>query len=201
MAQVNWNERFGEEDFAYGREPNEFLFEASGGIPPGPVLCLAEGQGRNAVYLATLGHEVEAVDQSAVGQARARDLARERGVDIGTTVADLKDFDLGLAAWSGIILFFCHLPPDLRRRIHGRVPAALRPGGALILEAYTPRQIGFNTGGPRDPERLCHLEELQADFPGLTWEVAREVDRVLREGKYHDGLGAVVQLVGRKPLA
>jgi len=198
MAQVQWNERFAEAEFAYGREPNDFLREAAGLLPPGPVLCLAEGQGRNAVHLAGLGHEVEAVDLSGVGLARARDLARERGVSIRTTEADLRDYDLGLEAWSGIVILFCHLPAEVRREVHGRIPAALRSGGALILESYTPRQLAFNTGGPRDRERLCHLGELQEDFPGLVWEVAREVDRELHEGKYHDGLGAVVQLVGRK---
>lgn len=194
-----WNERYAEPGFAYGREPNDFLREQAGTIPAGPVLCLAEGQGRNAVHLAGLGHEVEAVDLSEVGLARARDLARERGVTLRTTQADLQDFELGQGAWSGIVLIFCHLPPGLRRKVHARVPPALAPGGVLVLEAYTTRQLEFRTGGPGDPALLYRLEDLRDDFQGLEWEVAREVDRVVREGAHHDGMGAVVQMVGRRP--
>lgn len=199
MSAFRWNDRFAEAEFAYGREPNDFLRESAGAIPPGPVLCLAEGQGRNAVYLAGLGHEVEAVDLSDVGLARARELAAERGVAIRTTVADLMDFDMGRGAWSGIVSIFCHLPEPVRQAVHGRIAAALSPGGVLILEAYTPRQLAYGTGGPRERERLCHLEHLKEDFQGLVWETAREVDREVQEGPYHHGMGAVVQLLGRKP--
>lgn len=198
MAGPPWNERFAEPEFAYGREPNDFLRESAAAIPPGPVLCLAEGQGRNAVFLAGLGHPVEAVDLSEVGLARARALAAEKGVAIRTTLADLLDFDMGQAAWSGIVSIFCHLPGPVRRAVHGRVAAALAPGGVLILEAYTPRQIAFGTGGPREAELLCHLDPLQETFQGLEWDIAREVDREVREGRYHNGMAAVVQLLGRK---
>jgi SAM-dependent methyltransferase len=142
---------------------------------------------------------VEAVDLSEVGLARARELAAEKGVAIRTTVADLMDFDMGQGAWSGIVSIFCHLPEPVRQAVHGRIAAALAPGGVLILEAYTPRQIAFGTGGPREPELLCHLDPLQRHLPGLAWETAREVDREVHEGRYHNGLAAVVQLLGRKP--
>jgi SAM-dependent methyltransferase len=197
MSAFRWNDRFAEADFAYGREPNDFLRESAGAIPPGPVLCLAEGQGRNAVYLAGLGHDVEAVDLSEVGLARARELAAERGVAIRTTVADLMDFDMGRGVWSGIVSIFCHLPEPVRQAVHGRIAAALAPGGVLILEAYTPRQIALGTGGPRELELLCHLDALQRHLPGLVWETAREVDREIHEGRYHNGRSAVAQLLGR----
>jgi len=133
-----------------------------------------------------------------VGLARARELAAERGVALRTTLADLMDFDMGRAAWSGIVSIFCHLPGPVRRAAHGRIAAALAPGGVLILEAYTPRQIALGTGGPREPELLCHLDELQRSLPGLAWEIAREVDREIHEGRYHNGVSAVVQLLGRR---
>jgi SAM-dependent methyltransferase len=199
MSEYQWNDRFAEADFAYGREPNDFLRESAAAIPPGPVLCLAEGQCRNSVFLAARGHQVEAVDLSEVGLARARELAAERRVAIRTTVADLEALDMGQDAWSGIVSIFCHLPEAARRAVHTRIPGALAPGGVLILEAYTPRQLAYGTGGPRERERLCHLEHLKEDFQGLVWETAREVDREVQEGPYHHGMGAVVQLLGRKP--
>src|SRR6185312_10127913 len=98
-----WNERYSAPAFAYGTEPNDFLRSVADRIPPGPVLCLAEGQGRNAVYLASLGHDVLAVDQSAVGLTRARELAASRGVEISTEAADLETYRIEPSKWSGIV--------------------------------------------------------------------------------------------------
>jgi hypothetical protein len=106
---------------------------------------------------------------------------------------------MGQDAWSGIVSIFCHLPEPALSAVFGRVAAALAPGGVLVLEAYTPRQIAFGTGGPRDPELLYRLGQLQGIIQGLEWDIAREVDREVREGRYHNGMGAVVQLLGRKP--
>lgn len=194
-----WDQRYAEPEYAYGTEPNDFLVEKAGEIPPGPVLCLAEGQGRNAVYLASLGHEVHAVDASPVGLARARDLAAARGVEIHTAVADLADFEIGLGRWAGIVSIFCHLPPPLRRRVLRAAVQGLRPGGVLVLEAYTPRQLEHGTGGPPVPDLLYDLATLRDDLAGLDLVHAREVDREIHEGRYHHGLSAVVQVVGIRP--
>jgi SAM-dependent methyltransferase len=192
---IDWNERFAEPEHAYGTEPNDFLREWAGRVPMGKVLCLAEGQGRNAVYMAEQGYEVTAVDASDVGLARARELAAERGVHIETCHADLNDFVIEPRQWQGVVSVFCHLPDALRRRVHTNVVKGLAPGGVLILEAYTPAQIALNTGGPRDASLCMQLDELREELQGLRIVHALETEREIIEGKYHYGTGAVVQVV------
>jgi SAM-dependent methyltransferase len=200
-AATQWDARFSGEAYVYGTQPNDFLVEQAPRLPPGGrVLSLGEGEGRNAVYLASLGHHVTAVDASRVGLAKARRLAAERGVSVETVPSDLSDFTFAPAAWDVAILIFCHLPPDLRRRVHRAVVESLRPGGLVLLEAYTPAQLGFRTGGPPVVELLYTAEALREDFAGLELPVLRELTREVREGTLHTGQAAVVQLVGRKPL-
>ncbi|MDT8404592.1 class I SAM-dependent methyltransferase [Sulfuriflexus sp.] len=195
---IDWNERFAETAHAYGTEPNDFLREWAGRVPAGRVLCLAEGQGRNAVFMAEQGYAVTAVDASEVGLARARELAAERGVVIETCHADLNTFVIEPGQWQGVVSVFCHLPADVRQRVHASVVKGLAPGGVLILEAYTPAQIALNTGGPRDAALCMQLEELQQELAGLRFLHARETEREVVEGKYHYGKGAVVQIVAVK---
>jgi SAM-dependent methyltransferase len=126
-----WDERYREAGYAFGDAPNDFLRVVAPLIPAGPVLSLAEGEGRNAIYLASLGYAVTGVDQSAVGLQKAQDLASARGVKIQTIVADLAEFAIESAAWAGIISIFGHLPPSLRRQVYPAVVAGLRPGGVL----------------------------------------------------------------------
>ena len=133
MNIEDWNQRYGSDGYFYGTAPNDFLSASAALIPPGPVLCLADGEGRNGVFLAEHGHAVTAVDQSAVGLAKAAQLAAARGVPLTTVVADLTDFAIAPGAWSGIVSMFVHLPQPLRRDVHARVVAGLRPGGVLIL--------------------------------------------------------------------
>ncbi len=199
MSHPLWDARYAAPDFTYGTEPNDFLRQMAPHIPPGPVLGLGEGQGRNAVHLAGLGHEVTAVDQSEVGLARAQALAASRGVSIHTVAADLADFDPGPGPWSGIISIFCHVPSALRRRLYPRCAETLAPGGVLILESYTPDQPAYGTGGPKEPDLLSTLPELAGLLPGLDLEVGRECVREIHEGAYHHGPGAVVQILARKP--
>jgi SAM-dependent methyltransferase len=191
-----WNERYAEPGLAYGDRPQVFLEEQAHLLPAGPVLCLAEGQGRNAVFLAGRGHDVLAVDQSAVGLNRARALAAARGVALRTQVADLADFDLGERAWSAVVSIFAHLPAAVRAPLHARVVRALRPGGVFLLVAYTPAQIALGTGGPRDPALLADPATLRAELAGLEWLVTCDETRELAEGEYHRGPSAVIQLVG-----
>jgi len=113
-----WNERYSAPEYVYGTEPNAFLVEAAPLIPPGRVLALADGEGRNGVYLATRGHRVTSVDLSPVGLDKARRLAAERGVPIDTVVADLEDYVITPDSWQGIVSIFCHLPPPVRRRLY-----------------------------------------------------------------------------------
>jgi SAM-dependent methyltransferase len=163
------------------------------------VLCLGEGEGRNAVYLAGRGHEVEAVDLSAVGLAKAVQLASERGVRVAAVRADVREHAIRPAAWSGIVLLWVHLLAAERAPLLRRCAAGLAPGGVFVLEAYTPRQLALGTGGPTSAERLVTLAELRAELEGLDLEIARELEREIHEGRYHEGRGAVVQVLARRP--
>jgi SAM-dependent methyltransferase len=196
---MNWDARYSEPGYAYGTAPNDFLREMAGRMPPGPVLCLAEGEGRNAVFLAELGHAVTAVDGSAVGLAKAASLARARAVGLETVHADLADFAIKEGAWAGIVTVFAHLPPTLRARMHSAVVKGLRPGGVYLLEAYTPRQLEFGTGGPPDVSLLMTADALRQELAGLELEICREIEREVVEGRFHHGRAAVVQVVGRRP--
>jgi SAM-dependent methyltransferase len=196
-----WDQRYSEPGFAYGTEPNDFLAaNAERHVPAhGDVLCLAEGEGRNAVFLAGRGFRVTAVDGSAVGLQKAQALARERGVTIHTVVADLADFDLGVERWDGIVSIWCHTPPALRARLHRAVVAALRPGGVLLLESYTPKQLEYRTGGPPVAELMMTLAGAREELAGLELVQGEEKVREVHEGKYHRGSSAVLQVIARKP--
>jgi SAM-dependent methyltransferase len=195
MNSQFWDDRYRADEYAYGREPNGFLRAEAHRIAPGRVLCLAEGEGRNAVFLAGLGHGVTAVDFSAEGLRKAERLAREQNVDIATVHADLTTYEPEIDAFAGVVAIFAHLPPAVRKRVHGWIPRALRLGGVYILEAYTPAQLGFNTGGPRDPALLMTLAGLKEELAPLTIDVGREVEREIHEGAFHGGPSATVQLV------
>jgi len=198
MDAAFWNNRYAVTGHVFGEAPNAFVAEVASKIPAGPVLCLAEGEGRNAVHLATHGHRVTAVDQSEVGLAKARRLAAARGVEIETAVADLANYSITAGAWVGIVSIFAHLPPALRRQLHRDVVSGLQPGGVFILEAYTPAQLAFGTGGPKDPERLMTLAVLREELAGLAFLIARELEREVIEGAGHTGRAAVVQILARR---
>ncbi|MGZ3460066.1 MAG: class I SAM-dependent methyltransferase [Archangium sp.] len=200
-VSTQWDARFSAEEYVYGTKPNDFLVESTPSLPPPParVLSLAEGEGRNGVYLAERGYQVTGVDASAVGLRKAERLAAQRGVRLETVVSNLADYVLAPGAWDAVISIFCHLPMPLRRQVHRAVVEGLRPGGVLILEAYTPAQLSFRTGGPPVRELLYRAEELREDFAGLELSVLREVERDVVEGSLHRGHAAVVQVLGRKP--
>ncbi|ALO45727.1 SAM-dependent methyltransferase [Pseudohongiella spirulinae] len=193
-----WDERFSDDSYFYGTQPNDFLKYNFHTIPQGEVLCLAEGEGRNAVFLAEQGYQVTAVDSSAVGLKKARQLATDRGVQIKTIEADLAEFDPGQQRWSGIVSIFCHLPPDIRRQLHGRLAEALLPGGVLLLEAYTPAQLQFKTGGPPVADMMMSREILKEEISGLSFRHLQETERDVIEGIGHTGHAAVVQAIATR---
>lgn len=195
-----WNERYGAPGYAYGTEPNDFLAAVATRIPPGRVLSLADGEGRNGVYLASLGYDVTSVDSSPVGLAKAQLLAAARGLQVTTIVADLADYVVAPDSWEGIVSIFCHLPPPLRRRIHEQVVRGLAPGGFYVLESYSAQQLGRGTGGPTSAELLPTLDALRAELAGLELLHAVEIERDIHEGVHHDGPSAVVQVMARKPV-
>ena len=195
---VDWNHRYATTSYFYGTEPNDFVAEQASQIPAGPVLCLAEGEGRNAVFLAGRGHAVTAVDGSEIGLAKAQALAAARNVALTTVTADLAHYRIQPGAWAGIVSAWAHLPPPLRRTVHAQVVAGLRPGGVFILEAYTPAQLAFGTGGPKDVSLLMTLAALREELAGLELVIGRECEREVHEGSGHNGRSAVVQILARK---
>lgn len=195
---ISWDERYSRPEYVYGTEPNLFLQQQVHNIPHGRVLCLGEGEGRNSVYLASRGYNVTAVDASAVGLAKARRLAEQRQVAIETIHSDLHDYEIVPNAWQGIVSIFCHIPPDLRRRLHHEVTRGLVPGGVFILEAYTPNQLQHGTGGPPTADLTMNARELTHELAGLDLLINCEKERDVVEGLYHTGRGAVVQIVGRR---
>lgn len=193
-----WDERYDGDEYAYGTEPNDFLRVVAPRLPVGRTLCLGEGEGRNAVFLAGLGHEVTALDASAVGLEKTRRLAEAKGVTVRTVHADLADYGIEPEAWDVIVSIFCHLPPDLRRCVNEQVVVGLRRGGAFVLEAYTVRQLRLATGGPAAAEMMMSLADLREDLAGLRLDHAVELEREIHEGCFHSGTGAVVQVFAIK---
>lgn len=196
---MDWDERYSEPGFAYGTAPNDFLVSVVDKIPAGRILSLCEGEGRNAVYLASLGCEVTGVDSSGVGLAKAQELAAERGVTITTIVADLAELRIEPGQWDGIISCYCHLPPAIRMPLHREVVNGLRAGGVFVLEAFTKQQLAYGTGGPQSLEMLMSLEDLKQELHGLEFIHAAEMERDVREGSGHTGLASVVQILAVKP--
>ena len=195
-----WDQRYNRDEYVYGTEPNSFLSEQSHRLSEdSQILTLCEGEGRNAVYLAGLGHQVTGVDGSTVGLEKARKLAALNAVEIKTRVTDLSHFEPGNSCWDAVVSIFAHVPPVVRQQIHKRVVRALRPGGLLILEAYTPEQIGRGTGGPPDEKLMMNLESLEEELDGLEFLLAEEKLRPVNEGFGHTGDGHVVQLIAKKP--
>lgn len=194
-----WESRYAAEHYLYGTDPNDFLAAQVGLLPAGDVLCVAEGEGRNATFLAARGFAVSSVDLTEAGTRKTLALAEARGVRVDAHTADVSEFDLGIDRWDAIVSIFAHMPPPVRADLHRRVVQALRPGGVLLLEAYTPDQIGRGTGGPPVAEMTMSLATLRAELPGLQEVHAVEMVRPVVEGPGHTGDGAVVQYIARKP--
>lgn len=194
-----WDERYKQEEYFYGKEPNDFLKENLSVFPShGKILCLAEGEGRNAVFLAQKGFEVTAMDGSEKGLKKLHLLAQENKVRVETEIGDLVDYSMGEQKWDGIVSIWCHLPKLHWKKMLQRVATALKPGGVFLLESYTPSQIGLGTGGPSNADWMATLEELKVVFQSSTFLHAKELKREVYEGKAHNGLSAVVQFIARR---
>lgn len=200
-ARDTWNRRFQGDDFLFGTEPNAWLREHAGAWVPGHrVLCVADGEGRNSVWLAGRGLRVDAFDVSEVGVAKARALARARGVEVDYAVADVDGIDWPRDLYDGIAAVFIQFAdPALRARLFARMVSALRPGGTLVLQGYTPRQLEYRTGGPPHADHLYTEEMLRSAFAMLEIVQLREYDAEVREGKGHNGRSALIGLVARRP--
>ncbi|CAN5621653.1 class I SAM-dependent methyltransferase [soil metagenome] len=194
-----WDERYGKDEYYYGTTPNTFLVDHISAFKAGGrLLCLAEGEGRNAVYLAQQGFRVTAVDASQAGLDKLRKLAKDSDVQIEIICRDLNDFEIKKGAWDGIISIWCHLPSELRTKVHQSSRDGLIENGIFLLEAYTPDQIKFKTGGPQNPDLMPTLAKIEKDFEGFEVDFKSEMTRNISEGIGHQGQSAVVQFVGRK---
>ncbi len=195
-----WNARYSKPDYHFGTEPNAFLKSQANLLRPRlEALAVADGEGRNGVWLAGQGLDVHTVDLSANGIAKARALAAERGVQLRIEQADITSWDWPAAAYDVVAAIFIQFsPPAERARIFAGIKKALKPGGLLLMQGYRPEQIQYGTGGPSEVENLytrALLEQSFADFASLD---IREHDSVLHEGERHVGMSAVIDLVGRK---
>lgn len=195
-----WDERYSGEEFVYGVEPNSFLRDHAEVLPScGRVLCLSEGEGRNAVFLAGQGFDVHAVDFSTVARDKAFSLAALRKVSISYDVADLADYNLGEEQWDAIVSIFAHTHPDTRSLVWKRIVPSLKKGGVFLFESYHPQQIdgGYQTGGPKDASWMVRQQMLRRAFPEL--EILHEYsgEREVVEGNGHTGMAYVTQFIGR----
>ena len=197
-----WNEHYSEAEYIFGIEPNDFLKEEFQRIPSGGrVLCLAEGEGRNAVFLAEQGYDVTGMDLSEVGLNKAMTLADDRNVKIHLQIGDLANYQFGESQWDGIVSIWVHMPETIRKHVHAQIADALKPNGIFIVEAYTERQLTMDAvGGPSatEKQRFGSLVNLRHELAALEEVIGVEKSRMISEGKRHQGLSAVVQFVGLK---
>lgn len=191
-----WNARFAETTPAYGEAPNAFVVQEAGRLPEGGrVLLPGDGQGRNSVWLARQGFDVSCVDWSEEGLKRARALAEREGVQVETVCADLSTWIWPEGIFDGVVAIHLHLPPSTRPAVHRAMLRALKPGGALLLEAFDLEQINYSSGGPNRLDMLYSAEMLAEDFAEGEILMLERAQVVLDEGSYHQGAAEVVRAV------
>lgn len=195
-----WNGRFSAEQYVFGTEPNEFLAMQKSWLKPGmTALSIADGEGRNSVWLARQGLKVTAFDFTPAGVAKARRLAEQAGVTVDYRQADILQWDWKAAKYDVVAaIFWQFATPGERRTICAGLIETLAPGGRLILAGYTPRQIAFGTGGPKQPEHMYTEALLRDAFASLEIETLVERDAEVNEGPGHSGMSALIEMVARK---
>lgn len=195
-----WNTRFAGEGYVFGETPNRFLTEQAHHLPPkASILSVADGEGRNGVWLAEQGHHVVSIDISENGQAKAKSLAQKRGVTLDFRIADMADWNWPEAAFDAIVAIFIQFAdPTLRNRIFAGMQQALKPGGLLLLQGYRPEQLGYNTGGPRALENLYSEAMLLQAFADWQIDYLHSHDSQINEGAGHNGMSALIDLVARR---
>ncbi len=201
-----WNERYKQSEFAYGLEPSTFLVKHLSKIPThGNVLFPAEGEGRNAVYAATKGLNVEAFDYSSEGKKKALSFAQKHETTIEYHVGDLEELEFEPISFDAVVLVYAHFLPEIRERYHREFVDLLKPGGFIILEAFNKKQLEYNSvnpksGGPKTADMLFDKEILRSDFSELEEvELLEEITHI-KEGQYHDGEASLIRFLGKKHL-
>lgn len=194
-----WDERYSQAEPVYGEVPNAFLQAQVSRLQPGmKVLVPADGYGRNGIWLAQQGFQVRTVDLSAIGVERARKAAQAAGVKMTMEVADLAAWNWPVAEYDAIACIFLHLPPEPRGKVHKSMLGAVKPGGIIIFQAFSPAQLRYTSGGPKQVDLLYTAETLRDDFRGAEALLLEEKEVQLNEGHMHSGPGGVVQAVFRK---
>lgn len=194
-----WNERFSQDEYYYGTQPNDFLQEHAQVFPAqGRLISLGEGEGRNAVYLAEQGLDVTALDSAQAGLDKTTQLAAQRGVTVHPLLAHLKYYEFDAEQWDGVINIFCHVPAPVRQHIHKSLSHTLKKGGIFLMEAYTPEQLQYGTGGPKNIDLLYDPETIKKELADLELLHFATVERNIYEGKGHAGLSSVLQVIARK---
>ncbi len=199
--QERWQGRYAATDYVFGEEPNAFLAAQKALLPPsGRALAVADGEARNGVWLAQQGLDVHSIDFSSNGQAKGRALAKKRGVDLTFELCDINDFPFRDETYDVVVEIFTQFSkPDERARKWAGMLRTLKSGGLLLIEGYTPKQLEYKTGGPKELDRLYTRALLEAAFAhGLSRYEIREYDAHFDEGSGHAGMGAVIDLVGYK---
>lgn len=201
MNSSFWDERYATDDYIFGTAPNQFLESQAALVKPGMhALAVADGEGRNGVWLAERGAQVHAVDFSAAALDKARKLAAARGVTLTFEQADLLNWNWPEATYDLVAAIFIQFaPPPERDRLITGIRRCLKPGGLLVLQGYTPKQVEFGTGGPPSAANM-YTSELLRDWFG-DWDILHlaEHESVIREGAHHHGMSALIDLVARKP--
>ncbi len=195
-----WNERFAADDYVFGTRPNEFLRAQRDLLTPGMrALCVADGEGRNSVWLATLGLQVTAFDFSPVALAKASKLAEANNVSVDHRIADVRDWDWDAEPYDVVVAIFVQFaPPAQRAAMFAGMARTLKPCGLLIIQGYRPEQLGYGTGGPKLSEYLYTEDLLRQDFASLQILHLASHDEVVDEGPGHSGMSALIDLVARK---
>jgi|WetSurMetagenome_2_1015567.scaffolds.fasta_scaffold58901_1 hypothetical protein len=194
-----WNKRYSAEEYIFGTEPNEFFKYEIESLPPGKLLLLGEGEGRNAVYAAKLGWKVDAIDFSNTAKTKALSLAEKNSVTINYYIQDFNDLNLATDFYDAVGIVFIHLEEELRKKVFTKIIGSLKNKGCVILELFEKEQISRNSGGPKDPDFLYSLEEAISDFKDLDFHLLNKEIVTLNEGKGHKGEAVVVRFVGIKP--
>jgi ubiquinone/menaquinone biosynthesis C-methylase UbiE len=200
MEDNFWNKRYAEPEYAYGKEPNEYFKEVLDGLKPGKILLPGEGEGRNAVYAATKGWEVTAIDLSTEGKNKADKLAKESNVKIKYIVSSFEEYSFIENEYDAIALIFIHLNPTDREKIHRTLIKSLKSEGTLIIEAFSKSQINNASGGPKNVDDLYNTEDLESDFSGMKLRTISisEQQVQLAEGHYHTGIADTIRLCATK---
>lgn len=195
-----WDERYANEGYIFGTEPNTFLAAQKHLLKPGQsALAVADGEGRNGVWLAQQGLDVLSLELSPVGIAKARKLAREKGVEVCFEEGDVHTWDWGKERFDVIVAIFIQFStPDERPQLFRNIREALKPGGFLILQGYMPKQVEYKTGGPPQAENMYTAEMLREHFSAMEILHLREHEEVIAEGDTHHGMSALVDMVARK---